>query len=301
MPNCKNPIKKPNFKDFCQDIDMDKLFMTDSPFAYSGKWKEACKKNISGKDRGISLLNKHERAWIKPKNISKKKWFAMSAKKRGKMMKKLWETEINDYNICAAQESYKKGRKSLQDMLNKKPTPPPLPPSLSKADLREVGIEIDDTPPPPPFPTELLPPPPSLPKKNKSRKPKKPSPRKTKKLYLNEKPNLSPNSTKIWGNVNIPSPHTPKGIPPPRTPKGIPPPRTPEGSPDDWDDYSGDKVTPLKLPKGMMEALQRAVGKGSRRKKRKRKNKTKKQRKKQTQKKKKKKVKKSKKVKKGKK
>ena len=23
---------------------MDKLFMTDSPFAYSGKWKEACKK-----------------------------------------------------------------------------------------------------------------------------------------------------------------------------------------------------------------------------------------------------------------
>ena len=300
MPNCKNPIKKPNFKDFCQDIDMDKLFMTDSPFAYSGKWKEACKKNISGKDRGI--FSKHERAWIKPKNISKKKWFAMSAKQRGKMMKKLWETEINDYNICAAQESYKKGRKSLHDMLNKKPTPPPLPPSLSKADLRAVGIEIDDTPPPPPFPTELLPPPPPpLSKKNKSRKPKKPSPRKTKKLYLNEKPNLSPNSTKIWGNVNVPSPHTPKGIPPPRTPKGIPPPRTPEGSPDDWDDYSGDKVTPLKLPKGMMEALQRAVGKGSRRKKRKRKNKTKKLRKKKTQKKKKKKVKKSKKVKKGKK
>ena len=43
--------------------------MTDSPFAYS-KWKEACK-NISGKDRGF-LLNKHERAWIKPKNISRK-------------------------------------------------------------------------------------------------------------------------------------------------------------------------------------------------------------------------------------
>ena len=81
------------------------------------------------------------------------------------MMKKLWETEINNYNICAAQESYKKGRKSLQEILNKKPTPPPLPPSLSKADLRAVGIEIDDTPPPPPFPTELLPPPPPLQKK----------------------------------------------------------------------------------------------------------------------------------------
>ena len=88
------------------------------------------------------------------------------------------------------------------------------------------------------------------------------------------------------GNLNIPSPHTPKGIPPPlHIPKGIPPPRTPEGSPDNWDDYSGDKVTPLKLPKGTMEALQRAVGKGSRRKKD-IKNKTKKLRKKKTQKKK---------------
>tara|TARA_Y100000817_G_C16840598_1_gene537814 strand:- start:546 stop:1457 length:912 start_codon:yes stop_codon:yes gene_type:complete len=288
MPNCKKPIKKPNFKDFCMDIDTDKLYMTEMPVKFSGKWKEACRKNISGKDRGISLLNKHERSWIKPKDISKKKWNAMSAKKKGKFMKQLWEKQIKEYQICAAQESYKKGRDSYYEdlnKLNKQPTPPPLPPSLSKKDLREIGINIDDTPPPPPpstsdlppppppFPTELLPPPPS--RKTKSKKPKKPSPRKTKKLYLNKKPNLSPNSRKIWGNY-VPSPHTPKGIPPPRTPND---------SPDNWDEYGPDKHTPLKLPKGLGEALRRAVGKGSRKKrKRRRKNSTQKAKKKKTQK-----------------
>ena len=57
MPNCKKPIKKPDFKDFCIDIDADKLYMTEGPVMYSGKWKEACKKNVSGKDRGI--FSKH--------------------------------------------------------------------------------------------------------------------------------------------------------------------------------------------------------------------------------------------------
>tara|TARA_X000000950_G_scaffold42032_2_gene46388 strand:+ start:17998 stop:18852 length:855 start_codon:yes stop_codon:yes gene_type:complete len=253
MSNCK----KPNFKDFCMDIDTDKLYMTEMPVKFRGKWKEACRKNISGKDRGISLLNKHERSWIKPKDISKKKWNAMSAKKKGKFMKQLWEKEIKNYQICAAQESYKKGRKTLQEVLNKQSTPPPLPP-----------FPTELLPTPPPFPTELLPrSPPS--RKTKYKKPKKPAKRKTKKLFqnLNNPVKLSPKTASIWGVL---PPRTPRSIPPPRTPRSIPPPRTPNDSPDNWDEYGPDKRTPIKLPKGMREAMQRAVGKGSRKKRKRR-------------------------------
>ena len=171
MHNCKKPIKKPDFKDFCIDIDAKKLYMTEGPVMYRGKWKEACKKNVSGKDRGI--FSKHERSWKKPKNVTQKKWNSMSTKIKGKFMKKMWEEKIKEYQICAAQESYKKGRKSLHQALNKQPTPPPLPPSLSKADLIAAGIKLDDSPQPPPFPTKLLPPPPPFPTellKTKSKK-----------------------------------------------------------------------------------------------------------------------------------
>tara|TARA_B100001142_G_C14321637_1_gene650706 strand:- start:502 stop:1368 length:867 start_codon:yes stop_codon:yes gene_type:complete len=273
MSNCKKPIKKPDFKDFCIDIDADKLYMTEGPVMYSGKWKEACKKNISGKDRGI--FSKHERSWKKPKNVTQKKWNSMSAKIKGKFMKKMWEEKIKEYQICAAQESYKKGRKSLYQKLNKQPTPPPLPPSLSLADILD-GRKLDDSHPPP-FPTKLLPPPPPFPptkllppppfptelRKTKSKKPKKPAKRKTEELYLNVSAKFSPKTAETWG---------------------VPLPQTPNDSPDNWGEHAPNKRTPLNLPKGLSKALQRAVGKGSRKKRKRRKNSTQKAKKKKTQK-----------------
>ncbi len=222
MPICK----KPDFKKICTDIDMDKLFMTERPAIYPDKWKEACRKNLSGKDGGI--FSKKERSWTRPDNYSVKQWYALTSKQRGKIIKQQWKKAIEEYKICSAQQSYKKGQTSLKQILNK---PPPLPASLSSNALKEIGIDISPSPPPPPpVPTHLLPPPPASPKR-KTLKPKKPPKRKSRKLYTGNK-QISTKTAEIWGNF-IHSPHTTK-----RT-KIIPPPRTPEGSPtDDWDDYS---------------------------------------------------------------
>lgn len=280
MPNCK----KPDFTEMCQDIDPDKLFMTERPTYYNGKkkkknWKEACKKNISGKDLGI--FSKHERSWKIPKNYTSKQWYMMTKKQRGQIMKQKWVQLMDKYNICSADIEYKKSSKNLKKQLKEieqKKNLPPLPPRLSNADLISAGIKLDDTPPippplpstsdlpppplpPPSFPTELLPPPPPPLRKTKSKKPKKPAKRKTKKLYLNKSAKFSPKTAETWG---------------------IPLPQTPNDSPD-WS--TSPSNIPLELPSGLIDALQRAVGKGtSKKRKHRRKNSTQKAKKKKTQK-----------------
>lgn len=277
MPNCK----KPDFTEMCQDIDPDKLFMTERPTYYNGKkkkknWKEACKKNISGKDLGI--FSKHERSWKIPKNYTSKQWYMLTKKQRGQIMKQKWVQLMDKYNICSADIEYKKSSKNLKKQLKEieqKKNLPPLPPSLSLAEILD-GRKLDDSHPPP-FPTKLLPPPPPFPptkllppppfptelRKTKSKKPKKPAKRKTEELYLNKPAKFSQKTAETWG---------------------VPLPQTPNDSPDNWGEYAPNKPTPLNLPKGLSKALQRAVGKGSRKKRKRRKNSTQKAKKKKTQK-----------------